>query len=467
MFREGDRVVLGVSGGADSICLLFVLMKLRKLLGIELCVVHVNHGVREDAGEDAAYVEGLCAQYDIPFMLKEIRLAELAKELGATQEEAGRIARYQAFSEACKKYGCNKVAVAHNSNDRAETMLFNLFRGTGLKGMAGILPVRDNVVRPLLCLERREIEEYLDAGGILYKQDSTNDTDDYTRNRIRHHILNYAGEHITEGCVGNMCRAADIFAEEEGYLEEQTYGALAQCVISEEGARAVEISVEAFLECHPVIQKRLLLLILERLSPKQQDITAVHIRDMLTLFKMSGNRQIHLPYQIRGERIYDRVRLERCEGVGQPGNPPWQGYDILVPPLNSVGDEHRVNLPDGTEFIFTLLEKSQDIAENQVFLKNISENMYTKWYDYDKIVECLRVRTRQTGDYLTIRGNNTMQHKKLKDYMVTEKIPKGERDRIPVLADGKHVLWLAGYRISEHYKVTINTEKILQVRWVK
>lgn len=467
MFLEGDRVVLGVSGGADSICLLFVLMKLRKLLGIELCVVHVNHGVREDAGEDAAYVEGLCVQYDIPFMLKEIRLAELAKELGATQEEAGRIARYQAFAEACKKYGCNKVAVAHNSNDRAETMLFNLFRGTGLKGMAGILPVRDNVVRPLLCLERREIEEYLDAGGILYKQDSTNDTDDYTRNRIRHHILNYAGEHITEGCVGNMCRAADIFAEEEGYLEEQTYGALAQCVISEEGARAVEISVEAFLECHPVIQKRLLLLILEQLSPKQQDITAVHIRDMLTLFKMSGNRQIHLPYQIRGERIYDRVRLERCEGVGQPGNPLWQGYDILVPPLNSVGDEHRVNLPDGTEFIFTLLEKSQDIAENQVFLKNICQNMYTKWYDYDKIIKCLRVRTRQTGDYLTIRGNNTMQHKKLKDYMVTEKIPKGERDRIPVLADGNHVLWLAGYRISEHYKVTINTEKILQVRWVK
>ena len=391
----------------------------------------------------------------------------LAAQLGVGSEEAGRIARYEAFEKACEDYGCTKIAVAHNRNDRAETMLFHLFRGTGLKGLAGISPVRDKVVRPLLCLEREEIEWYLENRGIHYKQDSTNDTDDYTRNRIRHHILNYAGEHITEGCVGNMCRAADIFAEEEGYLEEQTYGALAQCVISEEGARAVEISVEAFLECHPVIQKRLLLLILERLSPKQQDITAVHIRDMLTLFKMSGNRQIHLPYQIRGERIYDRVRLERCEGVGQPGNPPWQGYDILVPPLNSVGDEHRVNLPDGTEFIFTLLEKSQDIAENQVFLKNISENMYTKWYDYDKIIECLRVRTRQTGDYLTIRGNNTMQHKKLKDYMVTEKIPKGERDRIPVLADGNHVLWLAGYRISEHYKVTINTEKILQVRWVK
>ena len=229
MFREGDRVVLGVSGGADSICLLFVLMKLRKLLGIELCVVHVNHGVREDAGEDAAYVEGLCAQYDIPFMLKEIRLAELAKELGATQEEAGRIARYQAFAEACKKYGCNKVAVAHNSNDRAETMLFNLFRGTGLKGMAGILPVRDNVVRPLLCLERREIEEYLDAGGILYKQDSTNDTDDYTRNRIRHHILPFAEEEISKGSVEHMMNANKAIQLEYKWLHPTLGEIMVRC----------------------------------------------------------------------------------------------------------------------------------------------------------------------------------------------------------------------------------------------
>jgi len=475
MFQSGDRVVLGVSGGADSICLLFVLLKLRESLDIELCVVHVNHGVRPDAGEDAAYVESLCRQYQLPFLLEEISLPELAVKLGATQEEAGRIARYEAFEKACEKYNCNKIAVAHNSNDRAETMLFHLFRGTGLKGMAGILPVRDNVVRPLLCLERDEIEEYLKARSILYKQDSTNETDDYTRNRIRHHILPYAKEHIAAGCVSNMCRAGEIFAEEESYLEEQTLEALEECMISGENIRksekkqeaytpekvVVELEVEAFLRQHPVICKRLLLWVLRRLSPRQQDITAVHIQEILSLFEIPGNRQIHLPYQIRGKRIYDRVRLERGPIETQ------EGFDIEIPQLASVGEEHTVWLPDGTKMIFTLLEAPENLPENTAFFENICKNRYTKWLDYDTIFKSLRVRVRQTGDYLTIRGKNDLCHKKLKDYMVTEKIPQETRDIIPVIAEEDHVLWLAGYRISEHYKVTINTKKILQVQWVR
>ena len=459
MFQNGDRVVLGVSGGADSICLLFVLLKLRERLGIKLCVVHVNHGVRPDAAEDAAYVEGQCRQYGIPFMLEEISMPELAAKLGVTQEEAGRMARYEAFEKACEKYNCNKIAVAHNSNDRAETMLFHLFRGTGLKGMAGILPVRDNVVRPLLCLERYEIEEYLKARSILYKQDSTNETDNYTRNRIRHHILPYAEEYIAAGCVGNMCRAGEIFAEEESYLEEQTLVALEACVIS--GENMWELGVEAFLKQHPVIRKRLLLWVLRHLSPRQQDITAVHIQEILSLFEIPGNRQIHLPYQIRGRRIYGRVRLERGSEEVQ------EGFDIEIPRLASVGEEHTTWLPDGTKMIFTLLAAPENLPENTGFYENICKNRYTKWLDYDTIFKPLRVRTRQTGDYLTIRGKETTCHKKLKDYMVTEKIPQGIRDKVPVIAEEDHVLWLAGYRISEHYKVTINTKKILQVQWVR
>lgn len=475
MFQNGDRVVLGVSGGADSICLLFVLLKLRECLGIELCVVHVNHGVRPDAGEDAAYVESLCRKYEIPFMLEEIQLASYAAKLNATQEEAGRMARYEAFGKACEKYNCNKIAVAHNSNDRAETMLFHLFRGTGLKGMAGILPVRDNVVRPLLCLERDEIEEYLKVRSILYKQDSTNETDDYTRNRIRHHILPYAKEYIAAGCVSNMCRAGEIFAEEESYLEEQTLEALEACMISEEKIRnaekkqaadnpgkvAIELEVETFLRQHPVIRKRLLLWVLRHLSPRHQDITAVHIQDILSLFEIAENRQIHLPYQIRGRRIYDRVRLERGTDEVQ------EGFDIEIPRLTSVGEKHTAWLPDGSKMIFTLLEVPVNLPENTAFFENICKNRYTKWLDYDTIFKPLRVRTRQTGDYLTIRGKAGLCHKKLKDYMVTEKIPQNSRDKIPVIAEEDHVLWLAGYRISEHYKVTINTKKILQVQWVR
>ncbi len=513
MFQKGDRVVLGVSGGADSICLLFVLLSLREVLGIKLHVVHVNHGLREDAGEDAAYVEDLCREYGILFMLEEIQLTSLAKDLKLGEEEAGRAARYEAFEKACKLYGCNKIAVAHNSNDRAETMLFNLFRGTGMKGVAGIQAVRDNIVRPLLCLERSEIDEYLECRGIAYKQDSTNAEDDYTRNRIRHHIIPYAQKNVTEACVNNMCRAAEIFAEEEAYMEEQTYAAKKACVIMESveekaayengihegkanensihGSRTSEscadnnykrfvISIDKFLELHPVIRKRLLLLLLKHLSPQQKDITAVHIEEILTLFTQPGNRQIHLPYHIRGERSYSQVWLERkpvskvnsfgwpeqktvSEVSDWPQEASGKVYaEILIQDYN-VGDEHTVTLPNGTKFIV----KVQEIQENSVKNGVFSQNRYTKWFDYDKIKGTLQVRTRKTGDYLTIHGSDSMQHKKLKDYMITEKIPKQERDAIPLLAEDNHILWLAGYRISEYFKVTINTRRILQVQFLQ
>lgn len=464
-------MVLGVSGGADSVCLLFVLLELQEILGISLHVVHVNHGVREDAGEDAAYVEALCSKYSIPFMLEEIRLEALAGQLRVSAEEAGRIARYKAFEKACSIYGCNKIAVAHNSNDRAETMLFHLFRGTGLKGMAGIRPVREHIVRPLLCLERREIEAYLEARGILFKQDSTNAEDDYTRNRIRHHILPYAQENVSEGCIGNMCRSADIFAEEEEYLEEQTRAAQAACVV--QTGLNFQISVEGFLQQHPVIQKRLIMMLLKELSPGQRDIAAVHISDILTLFIKEGNRQIHLPYGIRGERSYDRVWLERkADGQAPQTDAGTSGngtaavkakLPIQVKLKGDLGGEQAIILPDGSKLLFKILENGKNTGENYVF----SENRYTKWFDYDTIFKPLRVRTRQTGDYLTIRGKTDLCHKKLKDYMVTEKIPQDTRDKIFVIAEENHVLWLAGYRISEQYKVTINTKTILQVQWVR
>ena len=199
MLTPGDRVVAGVSGGADSVCLLFVLLKIREEIPFSLHGVHVNHGIRKEAGEDAAYVEQLCSQFGLPFILVKENVRERAAAEKRSEEEMGRLVRYQAFESVMKSVGANKIAVAHNSNDQAETMLFHLFRGSGLSGLCGIRPVRDHIIRPILCLERKEIEQYLEERKIAYCKDATNEEDDYTRNRIRHHILPYAEQEIVTG----------------------------------------------------------------------------------------------------------------------------------------------------------------------------------------------------------------------------------------------------------------------------
>ena len=268
MFQEGDSVVLGVSGGADSVCLLFVLLALQEELALKLHVVHVNHGIREDAGEDAAYVKALCEAHEIPFHLIEKDIPKLAKEWSMSEEEAGRRVRYEAFETMLEEQSADKIAVAHNANDRAETMLFHLFRGTGLTGLGSIRPMRDRIVRPLLCLEREEIESYLAEKQIEYRHDSTNDSDDYTRNKIRHHILKYSQEEIVSGCVGNMSRTADILAETENYIEEQVDVAIKDCVTTSEASEETVYQVDChkYLQLHSVIQKRLLLQLLKELS---------------------------------------------------------------------------------------------------------------------------------------------------------------------------------------------------------
>ena len=226
MIASGDRIVAGVSGGADSLCLLFLLLKYARRVPFRLCVVHVDHGIRRDAKEDARYVEELCAGEGIPFILRKADVPAFAKAEKCSEEDAGRRIRYEAFREAAEGMGGAKIAVAHNSNDNAETMLFHLFRGSGLKGLCGIAPVREGVIRPILCLDRREAEAYLEERGIVWRTDSTNDGDDYSRNRIRHHILPYAESKLFPGAVERMLRTAEMLQETEAYLEQQTREAL-------------------------------------------------------------------------------------------------------------------------------------------------------------------------------------------------------------------------------------------------
>lgn len=207
MIEAGDCVLAGVSGGADSVCMLHLLARMRKEIPFQLMAVHVNHGLRAEAGADALFVEELCRRWEVPFFLREIDMQGYAQAHKLSEEEAGRILRYQIFEQILgeiKSGAPGKIAVAHNAEDRAETMLFHMFRGSGLKGLGSIRPVRESVVRPLLCLDRARIVDYLEAEGISWREDRTNGEDTYARNRIRHHILSYAQQNICHGAVSHM-----------------------------------------------------------------------------------------------------------------------------------------------------------------------------------------------------------------------------------------------------------------------
>lgn len=454
MLKSGDKVLAGVSGGADSVCLLFLLRELQEKMReqqsgdsrkdpFSIEVVHINHKIRREAAEDADFVRTLCESMDIPFHLVENDVKKSADMWKCSEEEAGRRVRYEAFSKIGGQVGANRIAVAHNSNDLAETMLFHLFRGSGMKGLAGIAPCRGEIIRPLLCLERREIEAYLQERELTFRQDATNETDDYTRNRIRHHILPFAEQEIAAGCVAHMAQTAGLLQETEEYLALQTEDALKKCVtvhmvredetvgemqdyelaekrkdceFSEE-VQGYELCTAGLLAQHPTIQKRMLFSLLMNLSPHGKDITSTHVKDLLELFTREGNREICLPFGIRGRREYEKVFLEKQNA-----------------------------------------QKTADIPLNE----------YTKCFDCDKIEKPLELRTRQTGDYLTIAGGDgTIKHQSLKDYFINQKIPAKERDLIPLLAEGSHILWVVGHRISEYYKVTGNTKSILQVQLTK
>ncbi len=447
MIEPGDIIVAGISGGADSVCLLFVLLEIQKTIPFTLRAVHVNHKIRPDASEDADYVRELCNRQGIPFRLVEEDVEIRAKEYGISTEEAGRRIRYQAFGDALEGRK-GKIAVAHNSNDRAETMLFHLFRGTGLAGAGGIRPVNGNVIRPVLCLSRKEIEEWLFKRNIPFCHDSTNDQDLYTRNRIRHHILAYAEEEICQGAAANMNRTADLLLKAWTYIDRQVNAAMQRCVKIDNEQGTVEICIPELLGEDEYLRGCILLECIGQAAGSRKDITAAHLRSVERLLAGTGNGQIHLPYGLAVYKKYDLGMIQRKDAENKasgPGLGDIPAYGIEIPSTFEAPGLGKV------EITVFLREYSQ----------NIPQKTYTKWFDYDKITSSAMFRARRQGDYLTI--NNKMGHKSLQDYFVNEKIPRQERDKIYVLADGSHIMWVPGYRMSEYYKVREDTRKIMQV----
>lgn len=443
MLNENDKVIVGVSGGADSVCLLFMLTEIKKKLPVELIAVYVEHGLRGLESEaDGQFVEELCRSWQIQFERYQYQAGKIARERKLSVEEAGREIRYQAFGKALKKYHADKIAVAHNKNDQGETILMNLFRGSGLKGIGGITPVRDSVIRPLLCLTRMEIEQVLEQEKIPYRIDSSNNEDYYTRNKVRMHIIPYVEKEINNKAVEHLARSSAQMQCIESYLQRQAEAARRE--VSKKSDGVIKINCRDFLVLDPVIQGYLLYQSVEEITGARKDIQAIHIETLHRLMTKQVGSSIDLPYQCYAEKKYEEVWLVRKT---EPKETQPVSIDVKVPGICEI---ERLD----TRIYFSI--------ENAGKVPDIEGKIYTKCFNCDIINGNLQIRTRKSGDYLVV--NKDGGRKKLKDYFIDCKIPKEQRDEILLLADGSHILWIIGGRISEAYKVTRDTTKILRVR---
>ncbi|MEE1086222.1 MAG: tRNA lysidine(34) synthetase TilS [Schaedlerella sp.] len=461
MFTTEDRVIAGISGGADSVCLFFVLLELKKKLGIEFIAVHINHQIRgKSAEEDEVFVKKLCEKYSIKLEIFHKNVVSIAKNRKQSLEEAGRIVRREAFEEVLRKYEGTKIALAHHQNDNAETLLMNLSRGTGLKGLCGIRPVNGVYVRPLLCMSRREIEKFLEEHGESFCTDETNSDTIYTRNSLRYEVIPVLEKNVNTHAVRHMNEAMEQLLELEEYMEEQTELAWKNCVCEKDGGLFV---YREALEKYPAILRKMLLRkCIGQLDGGLQNLGQVHVILLLELFEKQSGRSLDFPKGIRAYRRYEGVFLEKiqedlsvnkdkmkcCKSEGKVNVQPEWGQELVVPGENRIEGKNLT-------IICKLFQKKDDFS-----IQNIPQKNYTKWFDYDIIESSLCVRTKKPGDRIVI---NKGQSKKLKSWFINEKIPAEGRKKVMLLADGDQIMWIIGHRMSSAYQITEHTKNILQV----
>lgn len=431
----GGRVVAAVSGGADSVCLLALLEELFSRGEIELRAVHIHHGLRgEEADRDARWVEELCRSMKVPCQIFYENVRDFAAVGKLSEEEAGRILRYRRLQEAAEAWEGQEtgenvlIAAAHHQEDQAETILHNLCRGSGLKGMGGMEKKRGRLIRPLLEERRETILRWLEERGLTYCQDSTNASDHYTRNRIRGRLIPAIQNEVNEKGVENIARMGRMAALADDFLTEEAVRWLKERANEGcPGQPELFLPEESFLRLHRILQFYAVRLALVQVTGRQRDLTWLHAQETLGLFERQTGRRIFLPGGFEAVREYGGIRI----GKRRPKKPE----TAVLPKV---------------EFLSFPWKKGMEFPKKQ----------YTKWFDCDRIKGTPTLRFRQEGDYITLPGG---KKKALRRYMIDEKIPGQMRDGIPLLADGSHIIWVIGYRISEYYKIGPDTLRILQV----
>ena len=409
MLAAGDGVVAGLSGGADSVALTHFLCNLPDFC-LKIVCVHMHHGLRgREADEDADFCEDFCEQLGIELVTFRKDVAEEARKMGVGVEEAGRILRYDCFEQVLQQRGFSKIAVAHNQNDVTETIVMHIIRGTG--GIRGIPPVNGNVIRPLIEVSRKDILAYCQRHELAYCTDSTNNSNDYTRNWIRNYLLPQI-ENRSNPSVGlALWRLADIYSEEDAFLDNIAKNACETCVKSCENG--VTINLETFGQHDAVIKRRIARIAMAEAFGGVRHITYGHIKSLMALAQAQSGKRISLPGGYTAEKLYNEICIR----------------------LPLAADSFSVTLAKNTPVYVPQIDSWVHLGD-----EIIRENAFTKALDCGKITDVL-IRSRLPGDRIYFNNVGT---KKIKDFFTDKKIVRPQREKAVFIACQRDIILIMG-----------------------
>lgn len=447
LLNKGERVLVALSGGPDSVCLLHILYSLKEELQIDLGAMHINHMLRgEEAKEDSIYTKNLCDKLGIKYYVREINIEKIAKERGISSETCGREERYKAFAEVCNLDGFQKTAVAHNANDQAETVLMRMMRGTGLEGLTGIKAEREGgIIRPILCLNRDEIERYCEEKGLNPRIDKSNYERVYNRNKVRLDILPYMRENFNEDIINALNRMAMLLQKDNEFIDEYCRRKYDEyCIFNKD---SITINKNLFIKEKEAIFTRIIKMAFKNIGESYQNFEMKHIYEIANLIDKNTGKQVHLTNNIIAENLYGDILLKKKVSEIK------EEYEVRV---------EKGNIPTSVEFgqykvFFEIINKKNNIE--------FSNNYLIKCFDYDKIEESIFIRNRKSGDKMVPLGMKGS--KKIKDILMDLKVPRQQRDYIPVVCFDDKISWLVGLRTSQEFKITKDTKIILKIIFVE
>jgi len=456
LFSSGDRVLLAVSGGADSIALLHVMqsLKAKNVLDSELLCAHIHHQLRvSEADSDEDFVVAETSRLKLPVTTKRLDVCGFARANRLSVETAGRKLRIENLLEIAKAKNCRQVATGHQKNDNAETVLHRLLRGTAFRGLGGIWPARafdDEIqfVRPLLCVTRNEIVEYLQKRSLQWRTDRTNADCAYRRNYIRHRLLPV----LQQDCAGAI---ADHLSE-LAYSARRLHSLVCRRVEDVWSVRAdfvgdkVVLNLEGFLAESPLIKVELVRRSLTRLGSGERDLTHQHYEKILQIAEQNvSGRKIQLPGGFVVWREYENLIFEHCQELPASARQISQSANLEVPGRTRFGS-YRIEA--------AILETEEGDLEQS----KTHKSQFVEWFDLNKLELPLVTRFREAGDRFWPLGSAGA--KKVGKFLTAAQVPQHIRRKILIVADRKKTIWVWPVRISEQARITGGTRKILQLQ---